>query len=122
MSGRRSRRVIELDADARATLEHVTRRTTEAAGLVRTERLRERVPWAASPQAPQAMNRQPHAHDVPSPGQIKRLTHVAVMHRRAGAPAGRTGGRPGCPLSVLDDRLPIEHNPRDQQRRIVVGR
>ena len=39
MSGPRSGRVIELDADARAGLERVTRRTTEAAGLVRRARI-----------------------------------------------------------------------------------
>jgi transposase len=39
MSGPRSRRVIELDADGRAALERVTRRTTEAAGLVRRARI-----------------------------------------------------------------------------------
>jgi transposase len=39
MSGPRSRRMIELDAGERATLERVTRRTTEAAGLVRRARI-----------------------------------------------------------------------------------
>jgi transposase len=39
MSGPRSRRVIELDADARASLERVTRRTTESVGLVRRVRI-----------------------------------------------------------------------------------
>jgi transposase len=39
MSGPRSRRVIELDAEGRAALERVTRRTTEAAGLVRRARI-----------------------------------------------------------------------------------
>ena len=39
MSGPRSQRVIELDADERAALERVTRRTTEAAGLVRRARI-----------------------------------------------------------------------------------
>ena len=39
MSGPRSHRVIELDADERAALERVTRRTTEAAGLVRRARI-----------------------------------------------------------------------------------
>ena len=39
MSGPRSRRVIELDTDARAALERVTRRMTEAAGLVRRARI-----------------------------------------------------------------------------------
>jgi transposase len=39
MSGPRSRRMIELDAEERATLERVTRRTTEAAGLVRRARI-----------------------------------------------------------------------------------
>jgi len=39
MSGPRSGRVIELDADARAALERVMRRTTEAAGLVRRARI-----------------------------------------------------------------------------------
>jgi transposase len=39
MSGPRIRRVIELDADARAALERVTRRTTEAARLVRRARI-----------------------------------------------------------------------------------
>jgi transposase len=39
MSGPRSSRVIELDADERAALERVTRRTTEAAGLVRRARI-----------------------------------------------------------------------------------
>jgi len=39
MSGPRSRRVIELDVDERAALERVTRRTTEAAGLVRRARI-----------------------------------------------------------------------------------
>jgi transposase len=39
MSGPRSRRVIELDTDERATLERVTRRTAEAAGLVRRARI-----------------------------------------------------------------------------------
>ena len=39
MSGPRSHRVIELDAAARAALERVTRRTTEAAGLVRRARI-----------------------------------------------------------------------------------
>ena len=39
MSGPRSRRVIELDADGRAALEGVTRRTTVAAGLVRRARI-----------------------------------------------------------------------------------
>src|ERR1043165_2470919 len=39
MSGPRSHRVIELDADARATLEQVTRRTTESVGLVRRVRI-----------------------------------------------------------------------------------
>jgi transposase len=39
MSGPRSRRVIELAADERADLEQLTRRTTEAAGLVRRARI-----------------------------------------------------------------------------------
>jgi transposase len=39
MSGPRSRRVIESDTDERATLERVTRRTAEAAGLVRRARI-----------------------------------------------------------------------------------
>lgn len=39
MSGPRSHRVIELNADERAALERVTRRTTEAAGLVRRARI-----------------------------------------------------------------------------------
>jgi transposase len=39
MSGPRSRRVIALDVDGRAALERVTRRTTEAAGLVRRARI-----------------------------------------------------------------------------------
>jgi transposase len=39
MSGPRSRRVIGLDGESRAALERVTRRTTEAAGLVRRARI-----------------------------------------------------------------------------------
>src|SRR6266545_5991659 len=39
MSGPRSRRVIALDVDSRGALERVTRRTTEAAGLVRRARI-----------------------------------------------------------------------------------
>ena len=39
MSGPRSRRVIELDAEGRAAVESVTRRTTAAAGLVRRARI-----------------------------------------------------------------------------------
>lgn len=39
MSGPRSRRVIELDAESRAALEGVTRRTTAAAGLVQRARI-----------------------------------------------------------------------------------
>src|ERR671916_1346708 len=39
MSGPRSRRVIELDAEGRAGLEGLARRTTAAAGLVRRARI-----------------------------------------------------------------------------------
>ena len=39
MSGPRSGRVIELDAKARAALERVTGRTSEAAGVVRRARI-----------------------------------------------------------------------------------
>ncbi len=39
MAGPRSCRVIELDTEERAALERVTRRTTEAAGLVRRARI-----------------------------------------------------------------------------------
>ncbi len=39
MSGPRSHRVIELDADERAALERVTRRTTAAVALVRRGRI-----------------------------------------------------------------------------------
>lgn len=39
MSGPRSRRVIELDAEGRAALESVTRRTTAGAGLARRARI-----------------------------------------------------------------------------------
>jgi transposase len=39
VSGPRSRRVIELDMNERATLEALTRRTTVAAGLVRRARM-----------------------------------------------------------------------------------
>jgi transposase len=39
MSGPRSRRVIELDAESRGSLESVARRTTAAAGLVRRARI-----------------------------------------------------------------------------------
>jgi predicted ArsR family transcriptional regulator len=39
MSGPRSDRVIELDADGRAALEGVTRRSTAAVGLVRRARI-----------------------------------------------------------------------------------
>jgi transposase len=39
MSGPRSGRVIELEAESRAALEGVTRRTTAAAGLVRRARI-----------------------------------------------------------------------------------
>jgi transposase len=39
MSGPQSARVVELSAEERAALEAVTRRTTEAAGLVRRARM-----------------------------------------------------------------------------------
>jgi transposase len=39
MSGPRSRRVIALDVESRAALEGMTRRMTEAAGLVRRARI-----------------------------------------------------------------------------------
>lgn len=39
MSGPRSRRVIELDAEGRAALEGLTRRPSAAAGLVRRARI-----------------------------------------------------------------------------------
>lgn len=39
MSGPRSARVVELSVEARTALEAVTRRTTEAAGLVRRARM-----------------------------------------------------------------------------------